>query len=106
MKTKRISNFSLISIAIVASMLIIIIATLIKIRDNQNTKSIYAMESKIKYYAKRCYLENNCQGEITLKDLQDKGYLESEIVNPVTKEILDENTKITYFNNEITLDIQ
>lgn len=106
MKTNRISNFSLISIAIVISMLLIIIATIIKIRDNQNDKLLYAMESKIEYYAKRCYLENNCEGEITLKDLYEKSYLTEEIVNPVTKEILSNDIKITYFNNEIIIDLQ
>ncbi len=106
MKTKRISNFSLISIAIVASMFIVIITTIIKIRDNQNDKLLYAMESKIKYYAKRCYLENNCEGEISLKELYDKKYINEEIVNPVTKEILDGNIKISYFNNEIILNLE
>lgn len=106
MKTKRISNFSLISIAIVASFFIIIITTITKIRDNQNDKLLYAMESKIKYYAKRCYLENNCDGEITLKELYDKKYLKEEIVNPVTKEILDGNIKINYFNNEVILNLE
>lgn len=106
MKTKRISNFSLISIAIVASMFIVIITTIIKIRDNQNDKLLYAMESKIKYYAKRCYLENNCEGEISLKELYDKKYINEEIVNPVTKEILDGNIKINYFNNEIILNLE
>ena len=93
MKSKRISNFTLISMAIITAILIVIIATIIKIRVNQNEKLLYAMESKIGYYAKRCYLENNCQDEITLKDLYEKKYL-TEIVNPVTKEILDENIKI------------
>lgn len=106
MKTKRISNFSLISIAIVASFFIIIITTITKIRDNQNDKLLYAMESKIKYYAKRCYLENNCDGEITLKELYNKKYLKEEIVNPVTKEILDGNIKINYFNNEVILNLE
>lgn len=102
MKSKRISNFTLISMAIITAILIVIIATIIKIRVNQNEKLLYAMESKIGYYAKRCYLENNCQDEIILKDLYEKKYL-TEIVNPVTKEILDENIKIKYFNNQIII---
>lgn len=103
MKTKRISNFSLISISIIATIFIIIIASIIKIRDNQNHNLIYAMESKIKYYAKRCYLEEKCEGAVTLSDLHEKNYLEEEIINPVTKEIINKNTEITYFNNEITI---
>lgn len=105
MKTKRISNFSLLSITIVVTCLIIIIASLVKIRNNQNEKLIYAMESKIKYYAKRCYLEEKCSGDITLKDLYEKEYLSDNIVNPVTKEIIDENTLIKFQDNQIILNI-
>ena len=102
MEKKKVSNFTLISFAIILSVGIIIMASIIKIRDKKNKNLLYAMESKIEYYAKRCYLENNCQNEITLKDLYDKNYL-TVIVNPVTKEILDENTKINYFNNQIVI---
>lgn len=102
MKKKRISNFSLLSMSIITSLLIIAIASAVKIKDEQNQHAEYAMESKIKYYAKRCYLEGNCQGEITLKDLYDKAYLE-EIVNPLTKEILDESTTLSFFNNKIII---
>lgn len=102
MAKKRISNFTLISLAIIASLVIIIIASIVKISVNQNNKLLYSMHSTIEYYAKRCYLEENCKDEVTLKDLYDKNYL-TEMVNPVTKEILDENLKINYFNNQVII---
>lgn len=99
----KISNFSLISYAIVVSGLIIIIASIAHISDQHKEKLIYAMESKIEYFAERCYLENNCAGETTLNDLYEKKYL-SEVVNPVTKEILDKDMKINYVDNKIIIE--
>ena len=101
----KISNFSLISLAISISVLIIIIASIAYISDKHRERLIYAMESKIEYFAKRCYLENNCTGEITLNDLYEKKYLE-EVVNPVTKEILDKDMKINYVDDEIKIEWQ
>ena len=99
----KINNFSIISVTLIIVFLIIIIASISKISDNHNEKLLYSMQTKVKYYAKRCYLENNCNGEITLKSLYEKEYL-SEVVNPVTKEILDENIKINYIDNKIVID--
>ena len=99
----KINNFSIISVTSIIIFLIIIIASISKISDNHNEKLLYSMQTNVEYYAKRCYLENNCTGEITLKNLYEKEYL-SEVVNPVTKEILDENIKINYIDNKIVID--
>ena len=99
----KISNFSLISLAVSISGLIIIIASIAYISDQHREKLIYAMESKIEYFAKRCYLENNCANEITLNDLYEKKYLE-EVVNPVTKEILNIDMKINYIDDKIVIE--
>ena len=99
----KISNKSLIFLTIVLLIAVIVVATLLKITEIHDERLIYAMESKISYYAKRCYLEGNCDGDVTLADLYDRGYLE-EIVNPVTKEIISKDTIISYNDNEISID--
>ncbi|MCH5166382.1 MAG: hypothetical protein J1F35_00685 [Erysipelotrichales bacterium] len=99
----RINNIGIISISACIIALVIIIASIAKISDKHNEKLIYAMESKIEYYAKRCYLENNCVNEITLNELYEKKYL-TEVVNPVTKEILDGNLKINYIDDQIIIE--
>ena len=98
--TKKIRNFTIISYTICSLVILVVIASIIKISDNHTEKLIYATHSKVEYYAKRCYLENKCEGEITLKHLYDLGYLDV-VVHPKTKEIIDENTKINYNNGQI-----
>ena len=68
-----------------------------------NERSIYAMESKVEYYAKRCYLESVCTGSITLNDLYTNGYIKDEVINPVTKEVVDKNLVINYINSQIVI---
>lgn len=99
----KITNFNIICASLLIMVLIIIVASIAKISDKHNEKLLYSMETKIEYYAKRCYLESNCVDEITLNDLYDKNYLTEVVVNPVTKEILDENIKINYIDNEIII---
>ena len=99
---KKINNLTIISITLIITFLIIMVASITKISDNHNEKLLYSMQSKVEYYAKRCYLENNCTDEITLSDLYEKNYL-TEVVNPVTKEILDENIKINYIDDKVVI---
>jgi hypothetical protein len=73
-----------------------------KISEHHEEKLIYAMETKIQVNAKKCYLENKCNGTVTLDYLYKNKYLD-EIVNPVTKEVLDSSTEIEYSNNEIII---
>lgn len=98
----KISNFSLFSVAIIISGLIVIVSSVLKISEKHNERLLYAMHSKVEYKAKRCYLENNCAGEITLKNLYERNYL-TEVVNPVTKEILDGSLTINYIDNKVII---
>lgn len=98
----KISNFTIFFVTTCLLIIVIITATTISITDSHDERLMHAMESKVEYYAKRCYLENNCSGVIMLKDLYDKEYL-SEIINPVTKEIIDYNTTIEYKNDIIII---
>lgn len=91
----RISNFTIFSLTVCALVILIITYTTSKINNDHEQKLIYSMESKIEYYAKRCYLEGNCKKEMTLQELYDKKYLK-EIVDPVTKEVIDSNLVLTY----------
>lgn len=100
--TVKISNFSIFLTTITLLIVFVTTVTTIELNQRHEDKLIYSMESKIKYYAKRCYLENNCKDIVTLKDLYDRKYL-TQVVHPVTKEIVDETTTISYANNEIII---
>ena len=93
---KKISNFTILTLTIFGLGIVVIIASIVKISDNHNHLLMYSMQSQVEYYAKRCYLENNCVGEVTLKDLYDRNYIKEEVVDPVSKEILDDNIKINF----------
>ena len=98
----KISRFMIFLITTCILIVLVITASTIKINERHEEKLVYSMETKISYYAKRCYLENKCNGVVTLKELYDLKYL-NEIVHPVTKEIMDETTTIEYKNNEIII---
>lgn len=100
---KKVSNFTILALTVLSLGIVIIIASIVKISDNHNHLLMYSMQSQVEYYAKRCYLENNCTGEIILKDLYDRNYLKEEVVDPVSKEILDENMKINYIDKKIVI---
>lgn len=101
----KISNFTLIFVTISILVVVVITTSTIRINREHEEKLMYAMESKVEYYARKCYLENNCRDTITLKTLYDLGYLK-EVVNPVTKEVVDYNTTITYEKDVININWQ
>ena len=101
---KKVSNFTILSITIIVLIIVVIVASIVKISDNHNKLLMRSMQSQVEYYAKRCYVENNCEGQTTLKDLYEKHYLDTEVVDPVTKEILDENIRINYIDKNIIID--
>lgn len=100
---KRISNFLIFFITISSLVVIIVTKTTIEINKEREEKLMYSLNSKIEYYFKRCRLENRCSNDITLGMLIENGYL-SEVVNPITKEILSEDLKINYVNGETIID--
>lgn len=55
---------------------------------NHHDRQYAVVYNKIKEAAKIYYQKEECEGEITLKDLYDKGYLE-EVIDPITKEAID-----------------
>ncbi len=99
---KKISNFTIVFVTLCIIVIIISTTTTARINEEHEKKLIYAMQSKIEYYTKRCYLENRCADEITLNMLYENGYLE-EVYHPVTKEQIDPNTKIKYDGKKVTI---
>ncbi len=91
-------NF-LISLIVIAAILIIFVSVY-KAEKNHKEKLIYVVDTKIKEAAHYCYLKKECTGKITLKDLYDKEYLK-ELVNPVTKEVIDSNLCIELVNEKV-----
>lgn len=98
----KISRFTIFLITSCLLIVVVVTASTIKINERHEEKLISSMESKISYYAKRCYLENRCKDVVTLKDLYELGYL-TQIVHPVTKEIIDENISIEYKDSNIII---
>lgn len=100
---QKVSNFTIIFIVILLIITVVGIFTVIKIQKNHDEKLLYATKSKVEYKAERCYLEGICKDTITLNVLYENGYL-TEIINPVTKEVIDSNLKIDYIDGKISID--
>lgn len=98
----RISNFFIFIATVCVLTIIIITTTTIKINEHHEEKLLYAMESKIKVKAKRCYLENKCSDTVTLEYLYNNNYLD-EMVNPVTKEVINKNSTVEFIDNNIVI---
>lgn len=99
----KISNFTIFIVVLTLLIVFVTIATTTELTKRHEEKLIYSMQTKVEYYAKRCYLENNCKGTITLKDLYDRNYIDSVVVHPVSKEIIDEATTIEFKDNQIVI---
>lgn len=99
----KMSRFMMIFSTICVLIIIVISVTTMRITDEHEKKLIYAMQSKVEYYAKRCFLEEKCTGEVTLGKLYELGYL-NEVSHPVTKEIIDENLPIRFESNKVIID--
>lgn len=97
MEKKKI-NIIIYSLVGFVSLLLIIAAY--KNLNNHHEKEYLVVHNKIKEAAKKCYLDEKCEGKITLKDLYDKKYLEP-LVDPVTKENMNEKICIEYNKQEV-----
>ena len=104
MEKKRISNLSILVFVILVLALVVGIKTFLQITKTHEDRLIYSLHTNTEYYAKRCYLENKCEGEVTIQKLYDENYIKNELVNPITKEVIKPETKITYENETIKID--
>lgn len=83
---------------------IIVFITGYKIIKNRENKQYKVLYSKIEYATKECFLKGECSGyEITLNDLYEKGYIKEELYDPITKELLNKDTKIKYRNDKVLI---
>jgi len=86
--------------------LIIGIASIIKVYTNHIDSLYMVVEKKISETAKDCFLEGICEGdETTLGFLIRNGYLSTQI-NPVTKETISENLFIIFKNGRCSVNIR
>lgn len=80
-------------------LLVLLIIAAIKTLNNHHEKEYLVINNRILESAKKCFLNKECEGEITLKDLYDKGYLDKEF-DPVSKEEMDEKMCIMFSDDE------
>jgi len=90
-------NKTVLLLTIIASLLIITLPTILQIYQNHNNRLLQVATKKILESAESCFYDDVCQGnEITIGDLRDNGYLESDVVNPKTKKYFAEDTLLIY----------
>lgn len=63
-------------------------------------KLYLVLDNEIKESGKKCYLEKQCEGEITLDTLIQKGYIDV-VVDPIGKEEISKDKCLKYENDEI-----
>ncbi len=94
---KKKTNLMIIFVAFFIVILFILAAY--KNMNSHYEKELLVVNNKILESAKNCYLEKKCEGEITLKDLYDKKYIEKQI-DPRTKTDYNENVCIKWENKK------
>ena len=72
----------------------------IKVYQNHVDRLYLVLDNEIKESAKKCFLDKNCEGEITLGDLKNKGYIDV-LVDPISKEEISKDKCLKYENNEV-----
>ncbi len=91
----------IIGVLIIATISIVFFASYKRIYKDHQEKLVKVLTRKVEEAGKKCFLEKQCSGqEVTIKELKEKGYLKEELVNPLTKEVINENLKVTYKDKE------
>ena len=103
MEKKKISNYMIFVVTLIIIVVIVTTQTVLVINRRHEEKLIYAMHSKVEYYAKRCYLTNICKDTITLSVLYENEYIKEELVDPITKEVISPDLEIKYENDKIVI---
>ena len=100
---ENIMNKKVIGITVAVIIGMILIPTIYKIHENHNEKLLLVVEKEFHYYAKECFLKDECSNVVTLKELYEKGYMEEKLTNPINKKYYDEESNIHLDTNEINL---
>lgn len=91
------NNFVIILVALF--IIILFVLAFYKNLNSHYEKELLVVNNKILESAKKCYLEEKCEGEITLKELYEKEYIEKQ-VDPSTKTDYNENVCIKWKNKK------
>ena len=98
-------NRILIPGTIIIIIIMIGIPTFINVKKDHENKLIRVTQGKIKEAAKKCFLDNKCEGnETTLQALYELKYLDKQ-VNPTTKKYYNESSVIRYEDKKIILEL-
>ena len=99
-KTSKLNK--IITIIFLIVLIVLIILTIYKLNKKHEEKLYDVLYSEIKYEAKQCYLKKECESNITLKELYEKKYLETQY-DPITKEELNKEIKIQISDKDIKI---
>lgn len=94
---RKISN-----ILIIIMLICLISLTIYKLNKRHENKLYDVLYSKIEYQAKKCFLDKNCENNITLEELYNKEYLEIQY-DPISKEELNPKTEIKIKDEKIEI---
>jgi hypothetical protein len=83
---------------LVLFLIILLIVGAYKSLNEHYKKEYLVVNNKILEAAKECYLNTDCEGEITIKDLYEKKYLDP-VIDPRTKENISEDLCLKYIND-------
>ena len=98
-------NRILIPGTIIIIIIMIGIPTYINIKKDHENKLIRVTQGRINEAAKKCFLDNKCEGtETTLQALYDLKYLDKQL-NTITKKYYAESSFISYEDKKIILDL-
>ena len=83
-------------------LLLIIVVSAYKAHQMHQERLYRVVHAEIKETARICYLMGDCEGPITLSVLYELTDLE-RIIDPVTKEYMNEDLCIDFIDNEVIL---
>lgn len=91
-KYKNVLLFTFVSLII-----IIVICTIVGIESDKKEKTYENVVKEIIDAADKCTIDKKCVNDkILLKDLYDKNYIETKVVNPKTKKLFNEKSYVLH----------
>lgn len=104
MEERMNQNKPIVILTSIAAVLIITLPTIFKIYNRHQERLYEVATKKITESAEDCFRAQVCSGhEITIGELKNTGYLETDIVNPKTKTYFDESTVLQEENLIVTI---
>ena len=87
----------------IIAILLIVIPTFYEVKKEYNEKLWYVLDKKVLEAANKCRNENKClEDKVLISTLIYNGYL-TEVVNPITKEIISTNSYVDYNTNTFVI---